>query len=590
MVAHTLITTADERTWPKEKNHPVVFLGEWCRRYSRKHAWHDMNYKIASYHWDDRDKLYSDYQYLQKLYEKLLEELSCQLNQIHSVEYSQRYWRILIGPWLGYFTQILFDRWYMLSQAIDKDEEVKCNIIDRLPLSTTSNDTEHFLTLVAEDEWNEAIYGQLLERYCSESVTIKNLLPKRQNDKKQVVSQQNWKISLRFILMFFYGFFPNNNKYFFITTYLPLKINLKLQMRLGQFPRLWFKQSVPVVRPIKRERERFLVVKDKVNFESFEDIIRDMIPLHLPTAYLEGFKPLVEKIKKLPWPLTPKLMFTSNSFEHDDIFKTWAAEKAEIGVPFVIGQHGGGFGTMLFGSLEKHQIQIADKWVSWGWSDTSKPQIIPIGNLKAAGRSVSYDPSGNILMAEMSFSRYSTQIYAAPISSQWLDYFDDQKSFLQALPKELYEQVLLRLSPHDCGWDQHARWQDQLPTLKIDTGCIDIQKLMKKCRVYVSTYNSTTYLESLTWNIPTIIFWNMEHWELKDNVKPYFDLLESVGILHKTPESAAQQMIYVWDDVTDWWESKDVQRVRTLFCHEFTRTSSKNLLKDLEQLFCNVMV
>ena len=47
-------------------------------------------------------------------------EIAVRLNQIHGVNHSVRYWRILIGPWLGFFIQALFDRWTMLKHAIMK--------------------------------------------------------------------------------------------------------------------------------------------------------------------------------------------------------------------------------------------------------------------------------------------------------------------------------------------------------------------------------------------------------------------------------------------------------------------------------------
>ena len=34
---------------------------------------------------------------------------------------------------------------------------------------------------------------------------------------------------------------------------------------------------------------------------------------------------------------------------------------------------------------------------------------------------------------------------------------------------------------------------------------------MKESKIYVSTYNATTYLEAFAINIPTIIFWNPKH-------------------------------------------------------------------------------
>ena len=61
-----------------------------------------MNAEMIPYHWDDRNKLYNDYQYLNIIYENTLKAMQKQLNEIHQVDHSLRYWRILIGLWLGF--------------------------------------------------------------------------------------------------------------------------------------------------------------------------------------------------------------------------------------------------------------------------------------------------------------------------------------------------------------------------------------------------------------------------------------------------------------------------------------------------------
>ena len=43
-----LITTALERTWPKEKT-SVLFLGEWCKKYNRRNEWKKYDH-ITSYY------------------------------------------------------------------------------------------------------------------------------------------------------------------------------------------------------------------------------------------------------------------------------------------------------------------------------------------------------------------------------------------------------------------------------------------------------------------------------------------------------------------------------------------------------------
>lgn len=582
MINRILITTALEETWP-DNNQPVLFLGEWCRRYSRKEKWGEMNVVVAPYHWDDRVKLYKDYQFLQKIYERLLSELVNKLNQIHAVNHSQRYWRILIGPWLGYFIQMLFDRWFMLKEAIENNKITNCRVLARNPMSVVSNDMMHFNQLYIEDDWNEAIYGQLLHLCWDDSINIEMERAQPFMVTKNNISKTRKKNTIkRYVetgILLFNKLFPKQDSYFFISSYLPLKEDFMLQIRLGQFPNLWRQQGVPTTKPDLKQR-KWVIGDSKYKDGSFELIIRQMIPHHIPTAYLEGYNKLLAKSEQLNWPKNPKAIFTSNSYLSDDLFKVWAAEKTESGSPLIIGQHGGHFGLTPFAFHEEHQIEIADKWISWGWDDQNRPQIIPFGNLKTLDNNVGYDPNGNALMVEMAIPRFSYHLFAGPISRQFLDYLEDQKNFINTLPRDLKKKVLVRLHPNDYGWDLGMLWRDQFPEVKIDNGNKHINKIIKKCRIYISTYNATTFLESLTLNVPTIIFWNEEHWELNDDVKPYFDLLNSVGIFHYKPESAAQMMAEVWNDVESWWKSHEVQNARTKFCKMFSNTPN-NPLKEL---------
>jgi len=100
---------------------------------------------------------------------------------------------------------------------------------------------------------------------------------------------------------------------------------------------------------------------------------------------------------------------------------------------------------------------------------------------------------------------------------------------------------------------------------------MNISNQIRKSRIFVSTYNATTYLESFSMNIPTIIYWNVNHWELNNSAIPYFEALKRVGIFHATPESAALHINAIWDDVPKWWNSIEVrdavEKFKNQFCH-----------------------
>ena len=577
MVARTLITTADERTWPSNSNEPVLFLGEWCRRYSRKETWQRMDAEVLSYHWDDRKKLQNDYVYLQELHELLLEELSVKLNQIHSVDHSNRYWRILIGPWLGFFVQILFDRWYMLGQAVNYNKSLSCNVLSERREVVIPQNMSHFKDLCIADEWNQFIFSQIINNFYFNEVAVNRVgVNERCNNKGSIDEgnkirdvKKNLYSAFVYIIEKIGKLVVRNDEYFFMSTYLYLISDLRAQIKLKQVPKVWKDVETPWVTPEKADRQWKLSI-DSVD-DKFLRVACEMIPENIPVCFLEGYKALINCVDGLPWPEQPKGIFTSNAHISSDVFKAWAAEKTELDIPLIIGQHGGHYGMTPWSFHENHEITIADRWLSWGWFNKHKKNIVPFGNLIVMGNdNVSHEPKGNALMVQMALPRYSYNMYAAPVASQWLSYYEDQCSFIEALPINIRKYLLVRAYPKDYGWDFKERMWNDLPDISIDFSGRSIVREIKKCRIYISTYNATTYLESLAWDIPTIIFWDTHYWELSAEAEVNMQQLKAVGIFHDDPISAAEFMVKIWDDIDGWWRKPEVQEVRKKFCRYYS--------------------
>lgn len=562
-----LITTADERTWKLDQ--PVLFLGEWCRRHSRKDLWSLMDAQVLPYHWDDRAKLFADYQYLQGFYEQLLQELVVKLNQIHGTDHSVRYWRILVGPWLGYFTQILFDRWSSIQEAVRSYDLSETIILPDPNAVCIPNDMAEFFELITGDSWNHQIYAAILQRFtqvrCIGQVS-QGCAPLRSDQPavspKRVLRRQllEWYTNLARIL-------GRDVDAFFIATYLSRIDLFRLNLRLGQIPQFW--RDVPPVQVLPDLSQRGWCIKVEASSD-FEQLARIMIPLQIPTLYLEGYTKLLEQTKGLPWPRHPRVIFTSNSHYSDDLFKAWAAQKVEQGVPLVIGQHGGNYGTTLWGFMEKHEIAISDRFLSWGWSEPDQSKIIPVGQLKAERPlGIRHVDQPRALLVTITQRRYSHTLYSGFVSRQWLDYFEDQVAFVGDLPIHIRNALMVRLFPNDHGWDQAERWREQFPTLHIDEGRINIKDLIRQSRLIISGNNGTTFLEAITMNVPTVVYWNPNHCELRHSVVHYFEELQRVGIFHEKPQSAARHVATIWNDVGGWWNSPEVRKVVKHFCERF---------------------
>jgi putative transferase (TIGR04331 family) len=586
----TLITTAIEETWPNGKN-SGVFLGEWCRIYNRKEIWEKIGCEIVPYHWDDRNKLINDYAYLIKLQEKLLVKLAMKLNEIHNVNYDGRFWRILIGNWLGYFTQIVFDRWYMLMIVSKNETKFSKKVLLGEEECFIPFDFDQFLEYFISDEWNEFIYTEIIKfSFSTQFNLVKSAHKEELKNKSNKFKTKKIKIGSIFYYLStkIYRYF--NEKitrnfgcnFFFLNTYLPIVENIKSQLMLGQFPRVWFKDKIKIL-IVNSDHRNFVI--DLEDNNDFEKLLCNLIFKQIPKLYLEGFKEFENKISELSWPINPKVIFTSNSYSHDDIFNYYSGKKTFEGSKLFIGQHGGHFGTNTFAFPEEHQIKIADKFISWGWSDEIRKNILPFGNFKdVKNKKVNVRPNGNALLVLSAFPRQSYCLYAYPISSQYLDYLEDQYNFIKYLPDDIRQKIIIRLYPNDYKWCIKERFDSLNLNLKFDKGQSSISKLMNQSRIYIATYNATTFLETFTLNFPTIVFWNPVHWELNQKADGLFLKLEECGVFHKSPDSAALKLIEIWDNVDDWWESEKVQLALSLFITEFCK-KPENFQKSFLDIF-----
>lgn len=562
-------------------------MGEWCKLHSRKEKWKNLDAIVLPYHWDDRNKLYADFLYLKDFYERLLSDLTVKLNEIHGVRHSKRYWRILIGPWLGYFSQMLFDRWTTIHQAAENYKINGTIFLQSSDEDLVPNDMVEFSRLFTGDRWNHFIYSKIIQKTTNIKFQFMN-----ENDDDRIVAairksyKERIKKSIAGIVSRFLSFFSSKNDVFFFITYLTFFKELKLQLRFKQFPQFW--RAVPTDSNFLSEERRKWSLDGKSNSD-FETFVRYIIPKQIPKLYLEGYINLIEKTKRLAWPQSSKVIWTSNAHSADDIFKAWAAEKIEIGSKLIIGQHGGHYGCGKWSFIEDHEVAISDRYLSWGWDDPARSNIKPIGQIKGKKPlGIDHSKEKRSLLVTAIVPRYSYHMFSSIVAGQWESYQEDLLSFAANLSEPIRKTLLIRLHSEDYKWNQRERWKERFPEIELNDGRSDINELIAESRLYISTYNATTFLESFTMNIPTVIFWNPKYWELRDSAIPYFDELKEVGILHSSPESAALHVIRIWDHLEDWWKDEQVQSVRKRFCLRYSNLT-ENILDKVEVVFKEVV-
>jgi putative transferase (TIGR04331 family) len=567
-----LILTRDTELWPKNLRNSIA-IGTWCMKDAK------LEYAnlpaLVQYHWDDRNVLQKDFIYLKNLHAQILKKVTIFLNEFHGVSRTERFWEILVGPWILYFTQIAFDRWYMVDFCF-RNYSISSTTTQHGTEFFPATSMEDFDQLMLDSAWNEYLFKCIVELRSSESLSNFTLegantgkpeckLPIRQSKARQLV-----RVILNISDKYFRG-----SKIFISASYLGTRRDLLLQLRMRQFPHIWeTKHSLTI--DFDQSQRNWQLPLESDEYPDFALLIGKLIPRFIPRAYLEGFTRLALETSRKNLPIRPNVIFTSNSYHSDEIFKYWAADKVENGSKYVIAQHGGGYGTHKFCATEDHQISTCDYYLSWGWGGGDNEKVLPGPMIKPLPKNQSpgFD---KVLLVGICYPPQSYHLYSVPIGmGQWLEYFEDQLRFAKSLDANLKSKLFVRLYKNDFGYNQRERWLEEIPDIQFDSNHVDYVESIQNARAVVSTYNSTTFLESLAAGIPTIIFWNSKYFELRESAVPFFELLSDVGIFHETPESAADFLSRNLETIEIWWNSENVVKARNTFSWEFCR-STENL-------------
>jgi putative transferase (TIGR04331 family) len=323
----------------------------------------------------------------------------------------------------------------------------------------------------------------------------------------------------------------------------------------------------------------------------FKDILSSLIPQYIPVVYIEGFKDAVN-ISNKHYGVESKIIFTSHSFYNDDYFKIWLAERLTKSKSRLIsGQHGGGYFTCKHFFFEHHQLQVSDYMISWGYSKKNNNKIIPGFNYKVRDKNfISKLDSNkvNLLLIGYLGGAYSSRCFSTFSGPQNIFYLKDQYTFIKNLKKEIKKKILFR--PKNIFPQKEILTYKNLSlNINIDNSFKSITDTIqnRKIKICVVTLNSTVFLEMLNINFPTILFTNLKYDQIRDEAKPYYDILMDSGVFFDSPDKAALKINEIWNNVDLWWNSKAIQKSIDYFCARFSKRSEKPV-SDLYNIFTRI--
>jgi putative transferase (TIGR04331 family) len=560
-----LATTADSSLWDIRK--PIVFLGEWCRRYAEPSS-DEVAGVCAEYPFADPAKVQEAFYTVDLVYEHVLPVVANALNGVHGTAYSLRYWRIVAGPWLQKYLAVVYERYICIRQALDRYPGISTVGLSREAF-VTPQDTIEFAYLVRSESYNLQLYTGILEALSFEFARQIQKPPFERVDQQLKSSRARdyltrvMTAALRRLasnLVLYSAYFPKQER-------LPLIFGT--DWKVVPIPTCPVRSTF-----VQRDSGKRAALQNLVFGEGeFEQVVATMLANDMPISLIEGFSENRCKADAY-FPKRPKAIFSANAWYFDEPFKYWAAEAADRGVLLLGTPHGGNYGGMAMMPSENHEVSIVDYYYSWGWSrEEVHAQVKPMPASKLMGikECKSSNALEGILWATTAAPRYLVEFpYTPTFFSEYLAW---QKRFVLKLNADTIEAISLRPHFEDCGWNIVRRLTDVAPTLKVENWTVPFSERLKVCRLYVCDHYSTTFAEALAANKPTILFWNPHANALRTEAAPAFNSLLEQGVLFYSPEAAAIAVNTIYPDVEGWWNEPARQKAVRDFCRQYARTA-----------------
>ena len=551
--------------------------------------------EIAPPLWQSRNEFLEAHTFIDQKYHKYIPLLADRLNTIHKRNYDDFFWKKCFS--LGLLRYITFNyQIFQIGETFLRPEKHDCRILSKKSYSIPKNFNDHrdlfqytafgqeqLFSIYAnvfypeyfapfDDQfdwrWNNNTNIQSIRNIISRIYSSKVLTKVSQliygNMLKQYYSQKNLGGPKVGIMNCF--FFPNYVNELIIRskgciTPIPLKTNFTTSTDVD-----WEKRKV--LSSIDSDFDKF----DQFFFTSLEHC--------LPKEFVEDFEQIETYYKNYFEKYMNLEYIVSEAWIGDTYTSIAIAILQSKGIKHICNEHNYLSHQFLNTNL-KYIFPLVDSFVTLGWEDRSVKNLIKGSSLfKFSEKKIHKKEYDILFISSLALAKLPefNSAYGESGSKNAFRFLKFDDSFFKNLRSSTLKKIVFRPYPV-------RRWPvssvkpsmlyydylngDMNPHLKhfreINQTDENSKLLIAKSKLVIVDYLSTTYLEALLSDIPTIFFWDKERYYLNDEFADIYDVLISVGICQTDPVQSAHFVEQVMNSPLDWWQSESVKNARETF-------------------------
>lgn len=499
------------------------------------------------------------------------------LNRYHNTNYPQRYWDILILPWLNIYIASQLIRWRIIEKTITKDKTLlfsEINLNNELKPCTTH---DYIDLLIDNHEFNYSIFKNILtflkDKRKEDIVFIQSKLIKSKTNKKNLYFK---KIKIYFYKLIekFNDKISKKNLIYIDPKAFKSNIFIKLNLKLNQLPTILFNKNYQhlLSHEIKydrksRENINLLLNNEQKKEDFFVDFLNGIIGFDIPKSFLEGYKIFNDSINNIL--LNPKIIISSYH-DNNERLKLWIAKNVNDNrCTFFQLQHGAQH-QQKFPACHGIDSKTADKRLIWSQSrernDIQMPssKFMGLKKLKNKGLYLTYVEKPNFTFPKR--------------INQDENFFVNIKNII-LLKKYLNQSFFKNLiyTPSASNYDAERQEVSKILGKNKIQKKLTLHKSIEFSKILICPYAETAFLECLLSGRPTILINPYPKIPFNDdNEETHRELIKS-KISFENAKDAALHINKIGDNPDFWWNSKDVQNAILNFKNKFCKIEENSV-------------
>tara|TARA_B100000787_G_scaffold169960_1_gene163115 strand:+ start:6767 stop:8503 length:1737 start_codon:yes stop_codon:yes gene_type:complete len=501
------------------------------------------------------EELMERYDFCEKIFLKVLNKLTIELNKIHKTNHSSRFWEILLGKFLRHFIYTVFNSYSDLTEILKNQNIKDIFLIDtkKYKLFVENTFAQSFCKL--DDNWIAALNSKIVDQMSiTKSKFFSDSKKKFFKLPKELDNQKVENKTLKYFSNFFNYLFKKNQIIIYLSG-MPFLFEKYLEYKLKQFPSFYCLNDFDykTYNSEMRSNINFNLYK----FENeFEKILISLIPEALPLYILENFKDLENSVNSSNLNKNPKIIFTSLGYAYDEVFKFYIAKNCEKNSKFFVMQHGNNYFTDIH-TKYLSELKSSDKFISWGKEDPSN-NVHSGFNLKTV-RKIKYNQNSNYL----SVLTNPIIFESAPYNRDYLNklHLINTSNLLSNLEDKIKKQTRIKIH-YGTLIDKNINYYEglfELKGFKLYNSKKNIKSVINNSRLCLFNYESTGVFENLAMNIPTIFYLNSYNNRLNKSYENTYSILKNIGIFFDDEKKMIKHINNVWNNIHEWWYDDKTQ-------------------------------